>query len=236
MDNQQQPIVIIGAMEQELQILRTHLTNEYSEQIGTTLFYQGLLNNIPVVLTLSGIGKVNAAMATALVIQHYHPRCIINTGSAGGLGQGLKIGDVIIGQEIAYHDVDLTAFGYVKGQIPKQSQRFLSDKPMLNLAFQAAQSFEGAQVRAGLIVSGDQFVHGQAELQRIRQEFSDVQAVEMEAAAIAHVCTQFSLPFVIIRAISDAADEHADCSFEQFLQVASQQSAKMVMQLVCMIG
>ncbi|CWP08263.1 putative nucleoside phosphorylase [Neisseria meningitidis] len=184
------------------------------------------------VLALSGIGKVNAAVATAWIIREFAADCVINTGSAGGLGKGLKVGDVVIGTETAHHDVDVTAFGYAWGQVPQLPARFASDGILIEAAKRAARTFEGAAVEQGLIVSGDRFVHSSEGVAEIRKHFPEVKAVEMEAAAIAQTCHQLETPFVIIRAVSDSADEKADISFDEFLKTAAANSAKMVAEIV----
>ena len=165
------------------------------------------------------------------MLQH-RPDFVINTGSAGGLGSGLKVGDVVIGTQTAHHDVDVTAFGYAIGHVPRMPARFESDPALCAAAEKAAAAFEHAAVHRGLIVSGDQFVHSSESVAEVRRHFPDAQAVEMEAAAIAQSCHRFGVPFVVIRAISDLADEQADTSFETFLKTASVHSAKMVLQLI----
>ena len=157
-------------------------------------------------LCQSGIGKVNAAIATTLVIEHFSPDCVINTGSAGGIGKGLQVGDVVIGTQVAHHDVDVTAFGYAIGQVPQQPASYPSDLTLVHAAEQAARVFQAANIRQGLIVSGDQFINDAFSIETICREFANPQAVEMEAAAIAQTCYQLGKPFVIIRAISDSAD------------------------------
>ena len=123
----------------------------------------------------------------------------------------------------AHHDVDVTAFGYVWGQVPQLPAVFASDENLICQAEKAAQVFEGAAVTQGLIVSGDRFVHSSEGVTEIRSHFPDVKAVEMEAAAIAQTCYQLEVPFVIIRAVSDSADEKADISFEEFFENGGRQ-------------
>lgn len=221
-------IAVIGAMQPEIELLKSRLNNRESHRFGAFEIHCGELHGKRIVLTLSGIGKVNAAAATATAILKFSPDCVINTGSAGGLGQGLKVGDVVIGSETAHHDVDVTAFGYAIGQVPQLPPAFASDHALVTAADRAAAAFPNASVRRGLIVSGDQFVHSSEAVAAIRKNFPDVQAVEMEAAAIAQTCAQFGLPFVVIRAVSDVADEKADVSFDEFLQTAAVHSAEMV--------
>ena len=227
-----QTIAVVGAMEQEIELLRESMANVKHVSFGKFSAYEGELAGKRMVLVLSGIGKVNAAVSTSWVIHQFAPDCIINTGSAGGLGKGLKVGDVVIGETVAHHDVDVTAFGYVWGQVPQLPAAFASDENLIRQAEKAAQVFEGAAVTQGLIVSGDRFVHSSEGVAEIRSNFPEVKAVEMEAAAIAQTCHQLEVPFVIIRAVSDSADEKADISFEEFLKTAAVSSAKMVTEIV----
>lgn len=222
-------IAVIGAMAQEIELLKTSMEGMKAFRFGAFEAYEGSLEGKRMVLVLSGIGKVNAAIAAAWVIHRFQPDCVINTGSAGGLGKGLKVGDVVIGECVAHHDVDVTAFGYAWGQVPQQPAVFTSDEHLMAVAKEAAEAFEHARVTRGLIVSGDQFIHSSGRVAEIRSHFHDVQAVEMEAAAIAQTCHQLDTPFVVIRAVSDCADEKADISFEEFLKTAAVSSAKMVM-------
>lgn len=227
-----QTISVVGAMEQEIELLRESMANVKHVSFGKFSAYEGELAGKRMVLVLSGIGKVNAAVSTSWIIHQFAPDCVINTGSAGGLGKGLKVGDVVIGETVAHHDVDVTAFGYVWGQVPQLPAVFTSDSNLIRQAEKAAQVFDGAAVTQGLIVSGDRFVHSSEGVAEIRSHFPDVKAVEMEAAAIAQTCHQLEVPFVIIRAVSDSADEKADISFEEFLKTAAVSSAKMVTEIV----
>ena len=227
-----QTIAVVGAMEQEIELLRESMNNVKHVSFGKFSAYEGELAGKRTVLVLSGIGKVNAAVSTSWVIHQFAPDCVINTGSAGGLGKGLKVGDVVIGETVAHHDVDVTAFGYVWGQVPQLPAVFESDSNLIRQAEKAAQVFDGAAVTQGLIVSGDRFVHSSEGVAEIRSHFPEVKAVEMEAAAIAQTCHQLEVPFVIIRAVSDSADEKADISFEEFLKTAAASSAKMVEKIV----
>lgn len=225
-------VAVIGAMAQEIELLKEKMSEVNEVRFGKFTAYEGRFADKRMVLVLSGIGKVNASVSTAWVIHQFQPDCVINTGSAGGLGKGLKVGDVIIGERVAHHDVDVTAFGYEWGQVPQLPAAFESDGQLTAAAKEAAQVFEGAAVSCGLIVSGDQFVHSSERVAEIRNRFDGVQAVEMEAAAIAQACHQLDVPFVVIRAVSDSADEKADISFEEFLKTAAVSSAKMVMKLM----
>lgn len=225
-------IAIIGAMEPEIELLKTELSECQTHQFGPFHFYSGQYQGKQIIVSLSGIGKVNAALATSLIIQIFNPDYVINTGSAGGIGKGLKIGDVVIGTHTAHHDVDVTAFGYQRGQVPQLPARFDSHTQLITAAEQAARTFESAQIVKGLIISGDQFINDNNKINELRQYFPDAQAVEMEAAAIAQSCAQLNKPFVVIRAISDSADDQANMSFDAFLNIAGRHSAQMVLKLI----
>ncbi|MGL5309806.1 MAG: 5'-methylthioadenosine/S-adenosylhomocysteine nucleosidase, partial [Plesiomonas shigelloides] len=172
-------------------------------------------------------GKVAVALGTTLLIEHFAPDVIINTGSAGGLDSRLNVGDIVVSSEVRYHDADVTAFGYAYGQLPGCPEAFAADPKLINVAESCIRS-AGLNAVQGLICSGDAFVHGADNLARIQQHFPQIAAVEMEAAGVAHVCNQYQLPFVVVRAISDVADKEASMSFEEFLPVAAQQSSVIV--------
>lgn len=226
-------IAIIGAMEAEIEFLRSQLENAQTHHLGQKfVVYTGRIGRVDVVLSLSGIGKVNAAIATTLIIERFAPDYVINTGSAGAMASGLRVGDVVIGLEAAHHDVDVTAFGYTHGQVPQLPARFEANGDLVEAAAASASAFNQGRVVQGLVVSGDCFVHSETIRQQIMTNFPDVQAVEMEAAAIAQTCYQLDKPFVIIRAISDGAEEKAVISFDEFLVIAAQHSAKMVLNLL----
>ncbi len=224
-------IGIIGAMPQEVAILADLMTEKTSTQIASCTLYQGKINGHDVALLQSGIGKVAAAMGTTLLLEIAQPDVVINTGSAGGVGAGLSVGDVVISQETVHHDADVTAFGYAKGQLPACPERFISAENLVKLVADIAQA-QGQNVKFGLIASGDSFIQGGERLAQIKADFAGVLAVEMEAAAIAQVCHAFQVPFVVVRAISDAGDGQANMSFEEFLPIAAEKSSKMVLALL----
>ena len=230
--SQMRTIAVIGAMQPEIELLKGRLNSRKSHRFGAFEIHTGEMHGKQIILTLSGISKANAAADTAAAILKFALDCVINTGSAGGLGSGLKVGDVVIGSETVHHDVDATAFGYAPGQVPQLPPTFTADETLMTAAETAASAFPHAAVTRGLIASGDQFVHSAEASATIRTNFPAVQAVEMEAAAIAQTCAQFGIPFVVIRALSDSADEQADVSFEQFLETAAGHSAEMVNRMI----
>ena len=215
-------IGIIGAMEEEVTLLRDKIENRQTLSLGGCEIYTGQLNGVEVALLKSGIGKVAAALGATLLLERCKPDVIINTGSAGGLAPTLKVGDIVVSDEARYHDADVTAFGYEYGQLPGCPAGFKADDKLIAAAEACIAELNLNAVR-GLIVSGDAFINGSVP---------QAVAVEMEATAIAHVCHNFSVPFVVVRAISDVADQQSHISFDEFLAVAAKQSTVMVERLV----
>ncbi|WEG73142.1 5'-methylthioadenosine/adenosylhomocysteine nucleosidase [Vagococcus intermedius] len=224
-------IGIIGAMAEELRLLRQEMTEmtEWTEAGAT--FVSGKLAGKEVVAVQSGIGKVLAALTTTLLISHYKVDAVINTGSAGGIGEGLAIGDVVVSTRLAYFDADVTAFGYEMGQMAGMPLYYEADSKLVWQAKAAAEA-KKLSVKTGLIVSGDTFVNSQDKIERIKSYFPDVLANEMEGAAIAHVAHQYKVPFVVVRAMSDVGDEEASVNFDDFILEAGRKSAEMVVALV----
>ena len=224
-------IGIIGAMEEEVTLLRDKIDNRQTLTIGGSDIYTGQLQGIDVALLKSGIGKVAAAMGATLLMEHCKPDVIINTGSAGGLASTLKVGDIVVSDETRYHDADVTAFGYEYGQLPCCPAGFKADDKLIAAAETCIKALNLNAVR-GLIVSGDAFINGSIGLAKIRHNFPQAVAVEMEATAIAHVCHNYGVPFVVVRAISDVVVQQSHLSFDEFLAVAAKQSTLMVENLV----
>jgi len=225
-------IAIIGAMEEEVAILRNQIESSSTDTIANSEYTSGKLKGADVVLLKSGIGKVNAAMSTAVLLYHYQPDVVINTGSAGGLNPELQVGDIVISTEVRHHDVDATVFGYEYGQVPQMPAAYLADKRLIETAARSAETLTGVQVVKGLITTGDSFMSDPDRVESIRHKWNDLQAVEMEAAAIAQVCYQFGTPFVIIRSLSDIAGKESNISFDQYLEKAARNSAELVVKIV----
>jgi len=223
---------IIGAMEPEVAILKEKLANcETSTHAGYT-FYQGQLDNNEVVIVQSGIGKVAAALATAILIDKFQPDYVVNTGSAGGFDAKLKVGDVVVSSEVRYHDVDLTAFGYEIGQLPANPAAYIPHKTLVTAAKKGTEQLVGIQTMVGLITTGDTFMTKDDDIAKARGNFPNMAAVEMEGAAIAHTCHQFNVPFVIIRSLSDIAGKESPTSFDEYLETASVNSSQLVINML----
>lgn len=224
-------------MAQEVAILADQLTNAERQDHAGFTFYRGERHGLDVIILQSGIGKVNAAVGTAVLLERYQPEAVINTGSAGGFAMGLAIGDVIISDEVRHHDVDVTAFGYEMGQVPGMPAAFAADTGLRDEARRAVQALNEVNVKEGMIATGDSFMADPERVERTRMLFPTMLAVEMEAAAIAQTCHLFGCPFVVIRALSDipgSGDNHL--SFEEFLDIAAAHSSKMVNQMLRQIG
>ncbi|WP_373767433.1 5'-methylthioadenosine/S-adenosylhomocysteine nucleosidase [Glaesserella sp.] len=222
---------IIGAMEQEIQILLGYMGEPKLTEIAGCKIYEGKINNKDVALLQSGIGKTAAAIGTTLLLQLTKPDMIINTGSAGGLDTKLNVGDIVISTEVRHHDVDVTAFGYEIGQLPANPPAFVADPYLIETAARKVQK-AGLHAVSGLVCSGDLFVNGREMIEKIRHNFPQVVAVEMEAASIAQVCHAFNIPFVVVRAISDVADKESHLSFEEFLPLAAEKSSAVVLAML----
>lgn len=222
-------IGIIGAMAQEVEILQAALTDKTTWEQAGAKFYQGIIDDQEVIVVESGIGKVLASITTSLLIQKYDVDVIINTGSAGGIGQGLAVGDVVLSDQVAYHDVDVTGFGYEYGQLPAGMPLYYEASQELIQAFEQAAKEAELNTKTGLIVTGDTFVNSSEKVQEILSHFPQALACEMEGAAIAQTARQFKVPFIIIRAMSDTAEEEATQSFDEFIIEAGRRSAEMVL-------
>ncbi len=227
-------IAIIGAMEEEVTLLREAMEVEEVKAIAHVEFTKGKLNQRDVVLLKSGIGKVNVAIATTLLFEHYDIDCVINTGSAGGLHEKANIGDVVISSGTLYHDVDVTGFNYAYGQVPGMPAVYESNESMIQKV-ESILDKVGKTYWLGMIGTGDSFINRPDQMEMIKKNCPSVIAIEMEAAAVAQVCHHYEKPFIIVRALSDIAGKESHVSFNEFLTVAAKESSDMVMQLVSMI-
>lgn len=231
-----QLIGIIGAMEPEIALLKQQLILNRTEQLGGYTFFVGELAGCAVVLVQSGIGKVAAAVATTLMISQFKPDCVINTGSAGGFDPELNVGDVVISTEVRHHDVDVTAFGYELGQVPKMPPAFIAHPALIAAAEQSIAALGFCKTKKGLIATGDSFMCDPERIALTRTQFPSMLAVEMEGAAIAQSCHMLDTPFVVIRSLSDIAGKESPESFEAYLDIASKNSSAMVVEILTNIG
>lgn len=225
-------IAVIGAMEQEVEALRLAIEDAQTDIIAKSEFTVGKYAGHDVILLKSGIGKVNAAMSTSILLEKFNPDIVINTGSAGGFDSSLEVGAIVISDEVRHHDVDVTAFGYEMGQVPDLPPAFKSDEKLRKLAEATVNELGEHQYATGLIATGDSFMSDSERVELVRGYFPQMKAAEMEAAAVAQVCYQFEVPFVIIRSLSDIAGKESSISFEEFLPIAAKHSTEIVLRLI----
>lgn len=226
-------IGIIGAMELEVETLKSKMEVKSVTTKARMEFFEGVLNGVDVVIVRSGIGKVNAGMCTQILADLYGVTHIINTGIAGSLEAAIDIGDIVVSSEVLYHDVDATNFGYRLGEVPQLGTlTFPADEKMAALAKQVCEKVNPEiKVFSGLIVSGDQFVADKAVKERIAANFHGL-CTEMEGAAIGQSAYLNGIPFVILRAISDKADDSAEMDYPTFERKAAEHCAKLVEEFV----
>lgn len=216
---------IIFAMKEELDALKKYLDlkNEYS--IFDLKFYEGNISGVEVVLVQSGIGKVNAARTTQILIDNIKVDYIFNIGVAGGIDESLSVGDIVIGEKLIQHDFDITAFGHKKGFIPDVGDYLDADGYLINLANSVLSKDKDVSVKHGVITSGDIFCTESWMSEKIHKKFNAL-AVEMEGASIAQVCYLSHVPFLIIRSISDVPNNNNVITYEEFLDKSTKVVAK----------
>ena len=222
-------IGIIGAMEEEVAELKKDMQiDETIEQAGM-VFCKGSLGGKDVVIVRSGIGKVNAAACAQILINHFGVTHVMNTGVAGSLNAKIDIGDIVVSTDAMYHDVDATIFGYAKGEVPQVgTASFVADEMLRKAAVEAVkEAAPDIHVFEGRVVSGDQFISSREVKNHIRDTFQG-DCTEMEGAAIAQVAYINEVPFVIIRAISDKADDSGQEAYDVFEKKAAMHCAHVV--------
>jgi len=241
-------IGIMAAMPQELQAVLDLMPDEHREALAGRTFWPGQLAGHGVVAVVSGIGKVAAATTATLLVQRFGVDCVLFTGVAGGLGQGVAVGDVVVATQLLQHDMDASplfprhevpGYGRSRFETDPHWQQRLTDAATATLTHiehhlgaQTVADFglTHARVHAGMVISGDRFVATSAESDALRQQLPAALAVEMEGAAVAQVCHDFGVPFAAVRTISDRADDSAHVDFGRFVaDVAARYSAQVVM-------
>ncbi|MBQ3216010.1 MAG: 5'-methylthioadenosine/adenosylhomocysteine nucleosidase [Oscillospiraceae bacterium] len=222
---------IIGAMQQEVETLLERMDNKNAATIAGSTFYEGRLAGLDVVVVQCGIGKVNAAICAQILCDCYRITHIVNTGIAGSLCADLDIGDLVVSEDAMYHDFDCVHFGYDYGKVPGMDViTFPADESMRQLAFAAAEAVNPGHTKSGRVASGDQFVADPALKDKIIS-VSGALCTEMEGAAIAHTAYRNDIPFVILRAISDKADNSAQMDYPTFEKIAAHRCAQVTMTL-----
>lgn len=229
-------IGIIGAMDEEVQQIVAEMDVRKVEEKASMTFKMGILEGKEVVIVRSGIGKVNAAVCAQILVDDFYADYIINTGIAGSLKADIDIADIVISDDVLHHDMDATGFGYPLGQIPRMDTlSFKADDRLIELAKESCKSaVPEIGVHVGRIVSGDQFISDKTVKAKIVENFSGF-CTEMEGAAIAQTAYLNKVPFLILRAISDKADDSATMDYPEFEAQAIRHSVLLLKELVARI-
>lgn len=222
-------IGMIGAMDEEIAYIKEKAEIITTKNVIGLDFYLGRMYGNGIVIVKSGIGKVNAAICTQVLIDHFAVDYVVNVGVAGAVSKELDIGDIVISSDAVQHDMDTSVFGDPIGTIPRMAESyFKADDELIRIAKEAAESLtSNAKIVIGRIASGDQFISTVEGKSKI---WNDVKGycAEMEGGAIAHACWLNKIPFVIIRSISDQAEHKADISYEKFVAIAAKNSGELV--------
>lgn len=223
---------IIGAMDEEVAKIKEHMEQIEERTIASMNFLKGTVKGHPVVVVRSGIGKVNAAICTQILADVYGVDAVINTGIAGSLNADINIGDIVLSTDALEHDMDAVAFGYPVGQIPRMDTlSFTADEKLRKIAKETCERVNAdVSVFEGRVVSGDQFISDKAKKEWLVENFAGY-CTEMEGAAIAHAAYLNGIPFLIIRAISDKADDSASVDYPTFEAKAIEHSVRLLLAL-----
>ncbi len=223
---------IIGAMDEEVAKIKEHMEQIEERTIASMDFLKGTVKGHPVVVVRSGIGKVNAAICTQILADVYGVDAVINTGIAGSLNADINIGDIVLSTDALEHDMDAVAFGYPVGQIPRMDTlSFTADEKLRKIAKETCERVNAdVSVFEGRVVSGDQFISDKAKKEWLVENFAGY-CTEMEGAAIAHAAYLNGIPFLIIRAISDKADDSASVDYPAFEAKAIEHSVRLLLAL-----
>lgn len=226
-------IGIIGAMDLEVEKLIEEMTEKEVINYARRSFYKGKLAGTDVVLARCGVGKVNAGCTVQMMVDKFGITEIINTGVAGSLNEKIDIGDIVLATGAVYHDMEAVAFGYERGQVPQMDIfEFPTSTELQDLAEKSCKKVnDDIKVFRGRIASGDQFIAGKDIKEQIKKYFSPM-CVEMEGCAMAHAAYLNDIPCLIIRAISDKADDSAEMDYPTFERKAAEHCAKMVMEMM----
>ena len=226
-------IGIIGAMEVEVETLKAKMDVKRTVKKASMEFFEGTLGNTEVVVVRSGIAKVNAGVCVQILVDVFEVTHVINTGAAGSLDARIDIGDIVLSTDACYHDVDVTIFGYKKGEVPQLgTASFTADASLREKAKAAIKvAAPDLGVFEGRVCSGDQFISSQEVKDRIKEDF-DGMCTEMEGAGIAQACYLNNIPFLIIRAISDKADGSKIVDYPVFEAKAAKDCAAMTLELL----
>lgn len=212
-------ILILTAMPEEMAYLTQRFPTPQTEHIYHLEFQKVAHQELKIIMGISGIGKVNAAVCTTLACQTYKPDIVVNIGASGGLHRSLKIGDVVIASALQHHDANATQFGYAYGQIPRMPVCYVPDEVLMKKVLAQKSQF-AFNLFSGLVCSGDSFISDEALVIELKSKFPEIFALDMESCAVAQTCHQLGIEFCCIRGISDAATKGADQDYKTALSLA----------------
>ncbi len=222
---------IIGAMQVEVETLVANLENKNAKTVAGSVYHEGKLEGLDVVVVQCGIGKVNAALCAQILCSEFGVTHLVNTGVAGSLDADLDIGDLLVSRDAVHHDFDCGPVGYPRCQVPGMDVlAFPADERLMTLAFAAAESVNPGHTKVGRVASGDQFI-SRPEVKAEIIANTGASCTEMEGAAIAHTAYRNGIPYVVLRAISDKADDSAEMDYPTFEAIAARRCAAVTMAL-----
>ena len=223
-------IAILGAMEIEIKPFLEKIKNYKTIKHGHNNYYIVNYNGNELILAYSRIGKVFSAITATIMIEKFNADIVLFTGVAGGIGDNIKVGDIILATDTVQHDVDITAFGHPKGKIPNSEVKISTSKELLNKAIDIAKE-QKINIYTGTVATGDQFISNKEVKTLIKDEFN-AKAIEMEGASVNLVCYELNKPCLILRSISDTADGEACESFDEFAIKEAKRSANFILKLI----
>lgn len=223
-------LAIMSAMDVEIELYLEKCDLQATTERAGLTFHEGHWRDHDLILVRAGVGKVNAALCTQLLIDAFDVRAVICTGSAGAVNPALDIGDIVVARDCVHHDVVVDFLGLPRGQIPFTDFRFFETAPELRQPIQAL-SLPDHTIHEGRVLTGDTFIETESRRRKLREGL-DGDCVEMEGAAVGQVCALNEVPYLVVRAISDRADGTSDVDFETFLEEAAQSSAQIVLHLL----
>ncbi len=221
---------IIAAVKEEAEAIKGEMTEISEEKIGDISFFRGKLCDREVVFVQSGIGKVNAAVTTTLLIYRYEVNQIIFSGVAGSLDNRICVGDIVVSEDLVQHDFDACEFGYRKGQIPDMDTwSFKADRELLERCRKI--EIPGYKMFHGRILTGDQFINRKEEKEQLGRSFEAL-CTDMESGSVAQVCYRFGVKFIVIRSISDSLTDESGMEYDKFVKLAAQNSKEILKQML----
>lgn len=223
-------LAIMGAMEEEITPLLENFTDINKINYANNIYYECKLGNLDVVIAYSKIGKVFSTLTATTMIEKFGCDTLLFSGVAGGINPKLKIGDLIVANQLLQHDLDITAFGHPYGYVPGGDVFIKTDDKLKNIALEVAKE-NNIKIIEGIIATGDQFIADEKRKDFIKDTFN-ADALEMEGGSVAVVCDALDIPFLILRAISDTADMDAGFNFDEFLETSAKNSANFLMKVI----